>query len=127
MSQNYPLIVSFGSLIIFYLVIYSIIRANRWINDKQRLIDEISIDLPEKIKTVRNSLEIFNRKIKEKYTPKPFSIQELSNFAGNFITDLIKSKIPAHPLKDKFLVFSILMKLWKYRHRLKATFSIQSL
>ncbi|OGI22538.1 MAG: hypothetical protein A2287_08345 [Candidatus Melainabacteria bacterium RIFOXYA12_FULL_32_12] len=124
MTQNYLLIFTF-EIVIFYFIVYSLVKANRWVNDKQRYVDEISIDLPELIKQWKKELEAFNQKVKSQFNYEPLSTQEIGFLAGNIITDILTSRIPIFPFKNKFVVFSVFMKLWKYRHRIQATIATQ--
>ncbi|EKE02838.1 MAG: hypothetical protein ACD_20C00326G0007 [uncultured bacterium] len=120
MTQNYLLIFTF-EFVISYLIIYSLIKANRWVNKKQRYIEEISIDLPEYLEQCKKELKAFNERVKAQFTHEPLSAQELGYLAGNIFTDILTSRVPIFPFKNKFFIFSVLSKLWKYRHRIRAT------
>lgn len=120
MTQNFLLVFTF-EVVIFYFIIYSLTKTNNWVNDRQRIVDELSVDLPEFIRNLKSELEIFNHKIKKQFTHEPLSAQELGFLAGTIFTEILTSRIPRFPFKNKFAVFSIFLKLWKYRHRLKAT------
>ena len=60
-------------LAVLFLIFYTIVMANRWINKKQEIVDELSYDLPETLRNFRNELKIFNNKLKSDYIPQPFS------------------------------------------------------
>jgi len=122
MTQNYLLMICLIEIIVFYFIIYSLVKADRWVNDKIRQVEEISIDLPDYISNLRNELIKFNTNILKEFSHKPLSSQELGMLAGDIITDIIKDKLPIKPLKGKLVVITVLMKLWKYRNRLKVTF-----
>jgi hypothetical protein len=70
---------------------------------------------------LKSEIKDFNEKFNIESVHKPLSVQELGFLAGNIFTDILTSRIPFPPFKNKFVIFSIFLKIWKYRHRLKAT------
>lgn len=119
-TQNILLIGAI-ELIIFYLILYSLLKARIWVRNRQIFIDEISEELPEIIRKLRNELENFNYKITHPSGPKPLSSQELGYITGTILTEILTAKIPKFGIKNHFVIFSIIAKLWKYRDRFKAT------
>lgn len=121
MIQNHLILVFIIELAIFYLVIYSINRANNWVNRKQEYIDEISVKISENLIKLRAELKNLNFKIEKYREPKPFSSSEFGMFCGEIFSELIFSKFKKIPFGKNFFILSIIIKLWKYRDRIKAT------
>ena len=110
-------------LAVLFLIFYTIVMANRWINKKQEIVDELSYDLPETLRNFRNELKNFNNKLKSDYIPQPFSTHELGAFLGSLIGDIVKSRLPGFGFGKNLLFLTVLYKLWKNRSRLRATFT----
>ena len=126
MSQNYLILIIFIEIAVACLIIISIKIANEWVLKTQEIIDDLSVKAPEEIKDFRNQIKQFNIQLKNNLIPQPLNVQEFSSFIGEICVDLIKSRLPIGGISKKFIMFSIFHKLWKYRHRLKATFANQA-
>jgi hypothetical protein len=127
MTLSHLIIFFFIYVILCFTIIYSLLRTNKWVNEKQRLIEELSIDIPDYINQFRAELKKFNHKLEYQYIPAPLSSQELGSFVSEIISDIVKSKIPISPFKNKLFIFSTFFKIWKFRHRLKATLMLKGI
>lgn len=122
MSQNYLILILFIEIALVYLIVISIKKANNWVMETQEIIDDLAVRTPEDLKDFRNEIINFNTQLKNTLIPQPLNVQEFSTFISEIFVDLIKSRLPIGGLSKKFVLFSILLRLWKYRYRLKATF-----
>ena len=108
-------------VLLAYLLLYSIKKINKWVIDKQELIDDFSVRIPEDLNEFREEIKKFNLKLKNKFIPQPLNAQEFGSIVGEIIFDVIKAKLPIGSLGKKFTIVTVFMKLWKYRHRIRAT------
>lgn len=127
MTQNHIILIFFIELALFYLMFYMLFVANKWVCSKKQEMESLLIDLPEAIKGFRKEINQFNRSITSKKNSNPLSVTEIGNLAGEIALDLMKSRMPIPFVGGKLPIVSVIMKLWKYRNRIKATFTNQAL
>jgi len=121
MTQNHLILIFIIELAVFYLVIYSINKANGWVSRQQEYIDEISVKIPENLIKLRAELKTLNSKIEEYRAPKPFSSTEFGMLCGEIFSELLFSRFKKISFGGNFFILPIIIKLWKYRNRIKAT------
>lgn len=121
-TQNHIIIAIFVEFAVFYLLTYTIIRANKWVNQKQEEVNEYLYILPYKAIELRESLKLINTELNNHYKEKPFDAKELGYFAGEVFSDLLKLKLTGGGLfKNKFVLFSLATKFWNNKNRLLET------
>jgi len=122
-SQNYLILIALIELFILYLIVYSIKVIRKWTNKKIENCDELSVDLPTTFRRLRKDMKSFNLNIKKKFIPQPLSTDEITSIFGEIFADIIKSKMPVLSIEKKFVILTIIFKLWKIRRRIIATFA----
>ncbi|MEI7473925.1 MAG: hypothetical protein WCK67_04030 [bacterium] len=121
-THNHIIIAIFIEVAVFYLIIYSIFKASKWVQEKQELVDELLYEMPYKMIEFRKNLSVLNDEIDDKFKIKPLDSQELGYLAGVIVSAIIKWKFKGGGLiKNKFVVFSLVSKLWNYRKRIMTT------
>ncbi|MDD3013724.1 MAG: hypothetical protein PHC34_08495 [Candidatus Gastranaerophilales bacterium] len=123
MSQNHLILIVLIELFILYLIVYSIKVIRKWTNKKIEDCDELSADLPTSFRNIRKEMNSLNQNIKKNFIPQPLSTNEITTLFGEIFADLVKSKIPVFSIDKKFVILTTIVKLWKIRRRIIATFA----
>jgi|GEM_PF-3078898 len=123
MSQNHLILIVIIELFILYLIVYSIKVIRKWTNKKIEECEELAVDLPASFRNMRKDLKSFNLNIKKKFVTQPLTTSEITSILGEVFTNIIKSKMPMLSIEKRFVILTMIFKLWKIRHRIIATFA----
>ncbi len=121
MTQNF-IIFAIIELIILGLLIYLIIKVNKYVNTLQKEVNELYLYVPAAIRNIKNDLVDLNDYISKKSSKLSLSQHEAGFIAGKIFTELILTRFSPNPFKRKMLIASVFWKLWSLRERLKVTF-----
>lgn len=121
-TQNHIIIVIFIEFAVFYLALYSILNASKWVQEKQQMVDELFSDLAHSSIEFRQSLSLLNKNLDSKFKAKPLDYIELGSLVSSVFSDLINLRLSRGGFfKKKFIVLNIVTKLWSYRKRIYST------
>jgi hypothetical protein len=65
----------------------------------------------------------FNRNIRKRFIPQPLTVDEITSIFGEVFSFAIQSRLPLLSVNKKFAFLSLILKFWKIRHRIIATFA----
>lgn len=121
-TQNHIIIAIFIEFAVFYLAIYSILKASKWVQRKQKMVDELFFDVAHSSIEFRQSLSLLNQELNSKFKIMPFGPKEIGQLIGSLFTDIVILKFRRGGLfKNKFILLSIGTKLWNNRKRIFST------
>lgn len=121
-TQNHIIIVIFIEFAVFYLALYSILNASKWVQEKQQIVDELFNDVAHSSIEFRQSLSLLNQNLDSKFKVQPLDYKELGSLASSIFSDLVNLRLsPGGLFKKKFIVLNIVTKLWSYRKRIYST------
>lgn len=121
-TQNHIIIAIFIEFAVFYLAIYSILKASKWVQRKQKMVDELFFDVAHSSIEFRQSLSLLNQELNSKFKIMPFDPKEIGQLIGSLFTDIVILKFRRGGLfKNKFILLSIGTKLWNNRKRIFST------
>jgi len=116
------ILIFFLELAIFYLIIYSLIKADKWVKAQCNLVNEKGPTVLDAVSALKSEFIKLNKTFQTKFLPRPFSLKEFNDFITEIITDLLKSFIPGFSFKRKLIALKIIYKLIRNKRRLAATF-----
>jgi|GEM_PF-3105831 len=120
MTQDY-VIFAIVEFLVFCIILYLIIRANIYVNTLQREVNELYFYLPPAIRDLKYDLKQLNEYIQSKSAKVALTQQEIGFLAGKLFADIFLMRFSINPFKKKMAIFSVFLKLWNLRERIKAT------
>lgn len=123
MTQTHLVLIVIIEFLFAYLIAYSIKVLRKWTNKKIEECEELSSELPDFFRKIRRELRVFNYNLKKKYIPQPLTSMEISSLISEIGVNLLKLKMPMFSFNKKIAFITTLLKLWKIRHRITATFA----
>jgi len=103
------------------LFLYLIIRINIYVNTLQHEVNELYFYFPAAIRDVKDELKEFNKSIDNAVKSTALTQQELGFLVGKLSAELIFSRLTLNPFKKNYVIFSLLINMWKMREKIKAT------
>lgn len=125
MMQNYIIIFGIIELLIFFIVIYLIIRANVFINALQQEVNELHLCLPGIIRDIRYDLKDLNTELSTYAYNEPVSPQKIGIIVGKIFTEIILFRINSLQFTKKFAILSIILKAFNINKFFKLLFLLK--
>lgn len=123
MTANHVIILILIEVFIAYLAIYTLNKAIRWTAKTQLFLEQASDDVCDFMRSFRAEVRKFNENKFKKDEVLPLSYYESGILAGELVSVFLKPKLPILGLGKNIAMINAAIKLWKYRHRIIATFT----
>lgn len=127
MTANYIIILGILELLIFFLAIYLIIRANTVVNALRQEVYELRLCLPFVIRDIRQDLCGLNAELSKYICVEPISSQKLGVIIGEIFTEIILFRFKTLKFGRKFFILSAILKALSINKLLKPLFLFKTI
>lgn len=109
MTQNLIIIVGIVELLTFLAILYLIIRANIFVNNLQKEINDLHLYLPTIIRDIRYDLRSLNSELSKQFFYKPVTPQQAGMIAGKIFSELVLFRLNSLKFTKKFIFLSMFL------------------
>ena len=111
MTQTHIILLGIVELLVFFLILYLLIRADIYIKTLQKEVNDLFLYLPTIIRDIRYDLRNLNAELKENFFSKPLTSHQAGVIAGRVFSEIVLLRFKSLGFTKKFTALTTLFKV----------------